>query len=60
MNNLIIELQKICTELRNANFDQSVADTGNWAAHTAASMIEEAIQKHLTQEADNGSSSTNS
>jgi len=60
MNNpLIQELQNICKELRAANFDQSVADTGNWAAHTAASMIEEAIQKHIKKEADNGSS-TNS
>lgn len=53
---LITNLRNIVKELRAANFDQSVADTGNWAAHTAAEMIEEAINKHLKKEADNGSS----
>ena len=61
MNNpLIQELQKICAQLKAANFDMSVSDMGNYAASVAVQMIEEAIQKHLTQEADNGSSSTNS
>lgn len=42
---LIWELEKVVEILANANFDQSVADTGNYAAHQACKLIEEAIKK---------------
>ena len=42
---LVWELEEVVKILANANFDQSVADTGNWAAHEACKMIEAAIKK---------------
>ena len=46
---LVWELEEVVRILANANFDQSVADTGNWAAHEACKMIEAAIAKSMEE-----------
>ena len=47
---LVWELEEVVKVLANANFDQSVADTGNYAAHEACRLIEEAIKKSEEEE----------
>ena len=42
---LVWELEEVVKSLRNSDFDQSVSDMGNYAAHKAADMIESAMKK---------------
>ena len=42
---LVWELEDIIKQLETNNFNQSVADTGNYVADTAVSLIKAAIKK---------------